>query len=307
VTDEIKADMAEVLDRFAQLSGSSSITLNHPNGDDFAPEARAMILPEGLAIHSLRPFINEWLERPERREGTARLDTLDSFIAHTIRFRSADSVVYADASNPLEPKLTSVLDYHPAGATSAPAWCKHRGVYAFPLSDEWKMWARVNAFDNQAAFAAFLEDRLVDVVDPESVKSERVAQFAEGLGITLATPSQLLTLSRGLEVTVGQKVVNNVNLSSGERTLQFSEEHVDKAGQKLKVPGGFVVAIPVFEGDAIYPVPVRLRYTVSGGAVRWTLQPQRADLVFRDAFNRACALVAEKTSLPVLRGAAEHS
>jgi len=294
-------DTDAVLERFSKLTGATPITLSDPRG--LAPSVSTFVLPEGLKLQSIKHLVNEWLPRPERRSGTARLDTLDSFIEHTKRFASANSVIFADP-NPNAPKLTAVLDYHAAGADSTPSWCTHRGVYAFPVSDEWKIWSQKIELD-QRTFAEFLEDRLVDVVDPELLTSDRVKQFAEGLDITLATPAQLLTLSRGLEVSVGQKVANSVNLSTGERSLQFTEEHSDKAGQRLKVPGGFVVGIPVFQGDAIYPVPVRLRYQVVSGAVRWTLQPQRADLVFRDAFDRAVTHVGEATELPVLRGAPE--
>ncbi|MDE8453326.1 DUF2303 family protein, partial [Klebsiella pneumoniae] len=80
---------------------------------------------------------DQYRTNPLRRAGTATMLSLDSLIDHVNRFKDADTVVFADDSRSA-PSMTAVLDYHRAGASGDPRFGKHRSLYAFPLSDEWK-------------------------------------------------------------------------------------------------------------------------------------------------------------------------
>src|SRR6185295_9776949 len=119
-----------------------------------------------------------------------------------------------------EPKLVSVFDYHAPGK---PAFCQHRGVYAFPLSDEWLAWQRASRSMSQVDFAQFVEDRLLDVASPDAAPPA-TSQLCISLGLTLATPTQLMALSRGLTVRAEQKASQAVTLSSGELQVSFEEK-----------------------------------------------------------------------------------
>lgn len=106
--------------------------------------------------------------------------------------------------------------------------------------------------------------------------------------------ARLLELSRGLSVRVDSKVTQHINPSTGEAQLAYEETHGAKDGGVLKVPDGFVIAIPVFRGGPLYPMVCRLRYRVqrSEGRVTWAIALHRADKVFEHAFSevvgRAC-------------------
>jgi len=271
-------------------------------------DGELVAVPRGLSVVDLRPMLDERLERPRRREGTATLTTLASFIAHANRFKDAHSAIFAiDDRN--EPKLLAVLDYHEAG-TGPPRFGGHRAEYAFPLSDEWQAWMRAGVEEMmQARFAAFLEDRITDVQEVSAiVPGSKLATLAEKLGIALAGPSQLLALSRGLAIRVDQKVTNAVNLSTGEGSIGFEETHrAGDASGPLKVPGGFAIAIPVFRGGAVYQIGVRLRYRVHGGTVMWRVALHRVDLAFADAFGEACEKAKSETSLPLFYGTPEET
>jgi len=257
-------------------------------------------VPDGRKVHSVKALLDEYLTAPERRKGTARFTDLDSFIAHTNRFRDTDSAIFADDSKGA-PALLSVLDYHRATADGAPRFGEHRGAYAFPLSDEWTAWTAQNGKPmSQVDFARFLEDRLVDVADP-STASGSAADWAKCVGAAFASPSKLLELSRGLAVRVNAAVRGQHDIGSGATQVMFATEHTDINGAPIDVPGAFLLAIPVFKRGDLYPVPVRLRYRVKE-SVTWHYELARVDAVFEHAFGEACALVAEKTSLPVLRG-----
>ena len=280
------SDAQAIIDAVTALAESTVLTLEEGSN--------ALVIPNGQRVISLKPYKDALRERPERKTGEAKLDTLDSFIAHVNRFKSSCSAVFVNAK-----RLLAVYDYH----DSMPAFLEHRALYEFPLSPEWQAWTRVSDTTlQQQVFAEFLESRIMDVAAPKEGDSEKY--FAE-LGFALASPSALLALSRGLRVRVEQEAVSKPNLSSGEIEVSFKEQHSDAAGAPLKVPGGFVLHIAPYAQGTRYAVPVRLRYRVVSGKVAWTMILHRTDLVLSDAVRDAAACVAEKTGLPVFHGTPE--
>lgn len=269
--------------------------------------ASVLLTPPGMAVSSLKKFVDEYLPNPERRKGTAHFQELGSFVAHANAFKGTSSAIFAEPS-PNAPKLTSVLDYHETGPDEdriKARHCQHRGVYHFPLDEAWKTWTEIAEEKmSQVDFAEFIEKNILDVVEPSAaVGSARL--WAENAGLTFATPAQMMAFSRGLAVAVDRRVTNAITLGSGEGQLSFSEEHRDGAGQPLRIPGALLVQIPVFRSGVAYQIPIRLRYRVSGGSVIWTLIPHRPDRYFDDAFLEARNYAADQTKLPVFVGTPE--
>jgi hypothetical protein len=263
-----------------------------------------LALPPSLVLHDLKKYRDARRTAPERRTGTALFSTLESFIAHVLRFKDEHSAIFAN-DNPKTPALTAVLDYHEKTAAGAPRFGVHRGHYAFPLSEPWQAWASIATKQlTQGDFAQLLEDRINDVLDPANV-GESTANLAVSLGITLAGPAALQAIARGLSVRVDSKVVNAINLSTGETQINFEESHRDQGGNALKIPGGFAIAIPVFREGTFYQIAVRLRYRVQGGQIVYRLVPHRTELVFADAFRGSCEIAADKTGLPLFYGQPE--
>lgn len=287
-----------------------------------------LILPNdrgGLTAHSVKPFCKEWWNLPERREGVARFDALDSFIAHASRFADKHSALFAKGDAGC-PSIQCVLDYHEKTADGLPRFGRHRALHGFPLADEWKAWsAQAKAAMGQQAFAEFLEDRIADVIVPdaallgaigkrdaggdfgEKTPVEMLADYARLIGGDFASPSRLVELSRGLAVHAGHAVKNTANLQSGEAEVSFVETHADAAGKPIKVPNLFLIAIPVFNHGAPYRIAVRLRYRVRDGAIMWFFELYRADKVFDAAFREACDKAAEATKLPLFHGSPEET
>lgn len=274
------------------------------------PGGRAVSLlltPGGVSIDSLKPYLDEYLEHPERTKGTARLQTLDALIVHCDRFGTAErSALFASADrNTMRASLACVYDYDTA---SQPGWREHRAVYPFAFSQQWEAWAGVDGKTMELEqFAEFLEDRIEDVIDPVDA-FDSVKDYAKRLGYDLAGPSKLITLSRGLSINVESRVASHSKLSSGEGQILFSEEHSGARtsdGKTVKVPGGFAITLPVFEGGDAYQIPVRLRYTLRQGGIKWTCHLSRIPEAFRDAFEGACTKAAEETGLPLFYGAPE--
>lgn len=285
-----------------ELAGARVVEVNE--------EHAVLLVPNGQRVQSLKPLLDEYRTAPERRIGRAVLGDLPSFIAHAKRFASPHSAVFARREEKA-PALTAVYDYHPAGPDhTVAAYLGHQAAYAFPLSEPWRAWAAVDGKQmTQRDFAAFIEDRIMDILPPPADgRAEAGALTLDLLGMLggeVAGPSRLLEVSRGLRMTETAEVANAQNLASGEVEVVFRTQHTNAAGQPLRVPNLFVVGMPVFDGDAAYRLPVKLQYRREEGRIVWTLRRYRPDLVFFDAFDRAAKRVAEETGLPVFVGAPE--
>lgn len=275
-----------------------------------ALEGDVLLLPgeKGETLYEdVRGLLEPYRTCPERREGTANMTDLDSFNAHVNRFKDADTVVFAKDDR-TAPALEAVLDYHRAGPEAAPRFGRHRTRYSFPLSEAWKAWrAQSGKWMDQATFAAFIEDRLADVADPDGAgdAADAAKDFIARFGSTFASPGKLLDLSKGLSLRVGMSMKNAVNLDTGEVQMQFITENTDGSGAPLKVPSAILLMLPVFERGAPFLLPCRLRHRAVEQRVMWSLTVYRDDLTFDAAFAGACKKTAEATGVPVYRGAPE--
>lgn len=283
---------AETIELIDPRDGTKAIGYLHADGVEVLPP------------HAL----DAYRDRPVSRTGTAKLTRLDSFIALVNRFKSPNSAVFAsDAS--AEPKLTAVIDYNPQSEERTAAEpLKHRVEYAFPLSDEWKAWAKHDGTAMAMTdFAMFLEDRIVDVVADAKPTSDAAKDFIKKTGGNIASPSKLIEIARGLQVNEASVLRETRNLSSGEAEVVFQSEHTDAAGNKLVLPNLFMICLPVFARSPVfYQILARFRYRKQGGGIVFWYELWRPDLVFEQAFSEACDEVKAQTSLPLFVGTPER-
>lgn len=266
---------------------------------------------DGTEMTEVRDLVDQLRDHPKRREGTLTTDDLDSFIYLVNRDKKPESVIFSARGSQNEPYIVAVLDFHEAGAKT-PHFCKDRVRYGFPLSDEWKLWNGKNGpkgVMSQGVFAQFIEDNIFDVGEPGAA-GDIAASFAQKLGVTFASPSSLMTVSRGLEVRSNQRIKESRNLENGDCSLIFETTETDKNGAALNVPTAFHLLIPIFKGGALYSIPVRLRRRVSDGSLAWWFEMHRADLFLNDAIEDALIRVRgeageqseDGTGLPVVMG-----
>lgn len=255
---------------------------------------------KGGGVTSLKDLIDKHRQEPARLLGTANTTTLQSFIDLVDRHKDAGSVVFAKTAWP-EPSLTAVIDYHDLEHT--PRWGNHRIRYTFPITDEFKVWIEKNGKPmEQADFAAFLEEHAAELsaaYGPEQAEYETL--FKE----KFATPADLIALSRSLEVFVGARVKRQERLASGERTVEFVEEHTNTKGEKVDIPGIFMVAVPAFVDGETIRIPARLRYRIQSGSIMWFYQLYRWQFWLRDQVKNDLITVADKTALPTFEGSPE--
>lgn len=291
VEDYIKPEIRNIIDPSSGVDAPFTVTAGG-----------AQVIPASA--------FNDYRPAPVRRTGTAHLTSLDSIIAHALRFKDADSAIFA-SDDRAAPAITVVLDYHREGADSDPRFGQHRAHFAFPLSDEWKAWTAHNGNPlKMVEFAEFLEDRIIDVlyiIPEEDELSEDLKKFisAGGGEATIATPQRLVELARGLQVHESSAVREVRNLSSGEAQISFTSEHTDANGEPLRIPSLFLIGIPVFRNGPVYRIAARLRYRKTPAGVVFWYDLWRTDRVFDHAFKEACERAEIETELPLFFGKPE--
>lgn len=298
--------VAETRDLVEEYVRGEVITIEEPGT---GTKALAVLAKGKVEVLPATSFAS-YRTAPLFRSGNAVMTAIESLIEHANRFKDQHSAVFADDSR-TSPSMTVVLNYHEKDATGAPRFGNHRGTYAFPLSDEWKAWTEKNAEPmSMIDFAAFLEDRVVDVfslIAGEDQLSEDLQKLVDTLGgpDTIASPSKLMELARGLQVNENAVVQEAVNLASGEGVVRFQAEHVDAQGAPLKVPSLFLIVIPVFRNGPLYRIAARLRYRKNGGRLTFWYELWRTDRTFDAAFKEAVERVQVETDLPVFFGKPE--
>lgn len=260
-----------------------------PNADG-GMEATSLLPMQDAGINHARRYRLEAAEGPDRREGTAQHQALSSFIAHVNRFKAENSAVWADAAGR---KLTSVLDYHLAGATSAARWGKHRGVYPCPLSEAWFAWGGGKELSlDQEAFAALLDSR-----------DRELTSGTLPNGRPAPDPASLITLAANLEVFSTATAKRIRDPKSGRLSISYSEEK-GVSGDVIP-PTSFLVLIPVFQDALPQPLEIRLRVEVKEAKASFGVQIHAAGDVLRGAFLGLCDRVTAETSLPLFVGSPE--
>jgi len=297
-------DAIRAVERLAKEAAGGLIAaeIKPPAGAVGLPEAVPVLFKAGAnpELVSVAGELAKWRTAPECRQGQAVVTTLSSFIALAVRHKDAHSAIFARTLWP-DPALTAVIDYHQTDG--AARYGKHRVHYAFPLTEEFKRWvASENKPMSQKEFAEFIEDNIMDL----SVAMEAEAKtYEDQFRTKFAVPTDLIALSRGLEVNVGASIKNQVRLQSGEMSVRFDTTHTGADGQPLVIPGLFMLSLRAFIDGSEVRIPARLRYRPKDGGVVWFYQLYKWQDALRDRVVADAAVAQQQTGLPLYEGAPE--
>ncbi|WIY25141.1 DUF2303 family protein [Parasedimentitalea psychrophila] len=308
-----------------QLSKAEPIDTNADRTDLSA--AHLLSLPKGRTVADVTEQMRKAAThlKPAQKTGTAKFETLDSFIDWTNRFKGDESVVFANQSRQ-QPSLTSVIDYHPESAPQLDPktgdanarYCRHRGLYKFPVSEEWKIWNAVAQKTlAKSELGEFIEEHAKDIIDPSpallgSGKPENAEPWEKPL-IEVAAKlkgrygqfARLMEMSRHLEIYVSSNLITKRNPDDGTVQMSFENENKDAEGKPLSIPNLFLIAIPVFDQGVNYRLPVRFSFKKNGSAVSFRLTIYNPEAAFYDALKEAVNTAQEKTKLPTFYGSPE--
>lgn len=303
--------LTALFDKASGLSGTERVNLE---------TGVAVAVSKGRELVSVKKFLDEFATKPDRRVGTDKVQSLQSFIEWVNRHKDQGTVVFCDATR-TAPKLLAVADYHHANSDTeggitgdaAARFGKFRALYEFPISSHWKAWSDVNRkIMDQADFAEFLDDHALDLISPEMVDNGKgemiaslppeVAQYLGYHGGRMALPNDVLALAKGLEITANAKNVARVDVQSGQTALMYEETHVDGRGQRVEVPKMFMIGVPLFDRAATaYRVPIRIRYRLPGG-IKWILTMFGDEQIVDKAITDAAKSVHTECEVPVFLG-----
>ncbi|MFD3646343.1 DUF2303 family protein [Streptomyces cyaneofuscatus] len=221
---------------------------------------------------------------PARKSGTTLVRDVDSFLVYFDKHGDESSEVYADVESRT---ITAVLDAHTADDAR---WGGHRLELRLRPTSAWRAWTSMDGqLVPQGQFAEFIEDNLVDLVEPDS--------------------ATMLELAESFEATTSAEFQSSQRLDSGQRRFSFVEDVQAKAGHKgeITIPATLTLALRPFEGCEAYRVTARFRYRLDRqkGALTLGFKIERPEDILAAAFEDIRTLVDDgiPEEIAVLNGA----
>ena len=297
--DELKDGIPAIIEAARGRIGAEVIDVSLDD-DVEVPMLAVPLADGGVEINSVLDEVKAWRDfravRPDRREGTAQLGTLDSFTDHARRFMDGDSAVWI-SPDARAPRFTSILDYHeavnlpepstpmlPAKAGDAPAemihevarvalprFGRHRGVFVPAFSPEWELWTKANERPIlQGEFAKLIElgsANIVDVIDlPTDDKGAPQVQrlsawYHRRFGAKFEIGDFFASSGRMLEMAEGLIATVEEKIGEVESRSGGSKAVVFESATKttVQIPTAFLLQLPIFRGGDMIEIPVRLR------------------------------------------------
>jgi uncharacterized protein YfdQ (DUF2303 family) len=268
-------------------------------------EVPLLAIPDGYRMQDVKSLIDAFRDVPERRKGSVKLSTAQSFIDFANRNKGEDTVLFA-SNGLVTGTISAIFDYDPAGDDQTKAgWQEFDASYDFPTSEAFKIWAgKSGKPQTMKDFAFFMNDRIPDL---GMASEENQVKFDLGiLAPVYAEPAAILELADGITLNAKKKYSQHQRLSSGEHQIEFAEEHGDtttRTGKTIKVPEFFLLNISVFEEGPKMLIPVRLRYGVDdSNGVSWTFTVWNVVQIFNQAFREEVAAITDATEIPLFFG-----
>lgn len=232
MTDPITPSDAEQL----LMAGGALID---PKSIGRPPDAEActpfVVVPTGYNVKSLASLF----PTPARRKGKTFLSDAPSFIRFVNEEQLSEAASTRVFGTKSPPQFTAVFNDVGRG--------DHVAMYSCPLSREWGVWTGKNKMSmGQTAFAEFIEDNRLDIIDPST--------------------ADMLEVAQNISATTAGKFSSKINRVNGGVEFGFSEDTQATVGEgRLKVPELFKIAIPVLDGGEKWELTARLRYRIKDG------------------------------------------
>lgn len=266
-------------------------------------------VPRDYDLKSLQMFIEPLLPCPPRRKGTSSHTAPISLINHISRYKSETTVLFADQE---AEKVTAVYNYNPEGGNENDAlYGDHAACLSLQRSDELKEWREFCKEPVSAeALAFFLEKRGVDLIAEDDAPSTHKARLdrIKLIGGLIATPHQVISTIPALKIMETSEVQNAKNIATGECSLVYKSDHsaVNAGGEKITIPGWFLIAIPIYRNGPLDLIPVRLRYRKKQGLILWSLDLIDIEKYIAQSFEQFIETIAKAFSLPLFYGEKER-
>jgi uncharacterized protein YfdQ (DUF2303 family) len=191
-----------------------------------------------------------------------------SFVAYVNRHRLPGTEVFAHTSSS---SVIAVIDSH-EGTDHLPGWQKHKLTLGLEHSKAWLAWtardlgAVERAWMDQQQFAEFIEERALDVIEPDHAR--------------------LIELATKFEATTKVEFGSAVRLDNGEVKFEYTETVGPRKGNKggIDLPKELKLGLRPYIGGPIYYVFASLRYRIRGEGLVLGIALQRPENILEAAF-----------------------
>lgn len=209
-----------------------------------------------------------WAEHPRHVQASRTVTDAASFVAYVSRHWLRGTEVYAHTSSS---SVVAIIDSH-EGTPGAPGWQKHKLTLALEHTKAWKAWAGHDlgadprAWFGQQEFAEFIEDRALDVQEPDHAR--------------------LIEVATKFEATKNVDFGSAVRLDNGEVQFQYTETVGAKKGTKgdIEFPKELKLSLRPYIGGPIYYVFASFRYRMGADGLRLGYALLRPENILEAAF-----------------------
>ena len=236
-------------------------------------ELNTAIIPEGYRLEDLE----DCLPAPTRIRESVKLTRSESFEEYVNDFKRDGTLIFADIA---KRTFEAVLDYHTSN--EEPTWGTHKATLSLPFSSQFEAWrGKHRQWQTQVDFAEWLEDRELDVIDPNG--------------------ATLLTLASNLEATKTARFKSSTRLDNGASSLVYEESIDGRGNGQIRIPSEFTLRIPVFEGGEFVSIRARLRYRIDAG-LKFTYIMEEPTEIVRNQFLLVADSIKENTECSLVYG-----
>lgn len=246
-----------------------------PDGRTFA------VVPRNVELRDITTPNAAKTIKPDVIKQVVTLQTAESLIAYVERFKTPNTVLFADIDSDT---IVAAIDYH--GQTDADL-VSHKAVLALPRSLEWQMWDQIDGeLQSQLDFARFIEENRSHFVRPES-------------GALLELVNNIQAIEK---VDFRAKVRTNSDHVDFDLTAS-TDAFAQVQGEKLSLPNVFEISIPIYFGEAERSLEARLRWRKSqDSGLKLGIMLLRKEQERQDEFKAVVDRVATKVNLTSIYG-----
>jgi len=230
--------------------------------------------------------LDHLLAAPLRNTGTMTVTAQESFnsvVHHRMGETTRLHVHNAGGDKSGDPKLEAIIN----GRTKVlPSWEDDRVVFRFVKTKEFEKWqGHSDVVMDCRSFAMFLEENRDSI---ETINNS-------------ATAADIIDMARSIRGSAKVDFSETIDEVTGARGQSYNEAiklQSEKGGKTLEIPGHFMIAVEVFDGDdERMPFTCVLRASVEEGKVKFRYKLDLADKVVKESLKKRIAQTAEALKL----------
>lgn len=230
-----------------------------------------------------RTEVEEALVDPSIAKGTTVVHGLYDMVS-LAGFWLSDHSRFVTYANEKDTTFTTILDHDFEGL---PGWRRHRLMYRLEPTTAMAAWLKLDRrMVEQLTFAEHIEDRMRDIIDPESADLLEIAQT--------------LSASGAIQFRSGTR------LRDGATNFTYVEETEAAGGQDgtLPIPARFTLMIPPFIGAQAVEIGARFRWRMKSGDLTLGYLLDDIDQLTADSFEQLVTELDSNVDWTVVRGEA---